>query len=279
MTSPGRYQPWPNLMSFSPMRRARTTGRRKSACCRRIQPIVALLEERTLLTSTLISLAVSAESWTYGQAEVFTATVTTDPPGGTTPTGGTVSFLDGSTTIGTAGLSNGTAVLSTTSLPVGSNAVTADYSGSGAFESSVTGPGAPTINTAVQMESVGAPLRSVATDPSGDIFIAVSDPFTRKVLMEKGGQLSVLAGDGNNTSADYTGPATAISFAEGPDGVAVYGGNAYIAADGVVYKVNVATDQMTTVVPNGPNPSPYLGALASPWTSTATSSSRVGATM
>jgi Bacterial Ig-like domain (group 3) len=261
MKSPGRYQPWPNLMSFSAVRRTRTRDRRERACCRRIQPIVALLEDRTLLTSTPISLAVSAESLTYGQAEVLTATVTTDPPGGPTPTGGTVSFMDGSATIGTAGLSNGTAFLSTTALPVGANVMTADYGGNGAFGSSVTGSGAPTINTAVQMESVGAPLRSVATDTSGDILVTVSDPFTRKVLMDKAGQLTLLAGDGTNTSIDYTGPATGVSFAEGPDGVAEYGGYAYIAASGVIYKVNVATDQMTTVVPNGPNPTPYLGAV------------------
>ncbi len=53
-----------------------------------MKPVLALLEERTLLTATLTSLAVSAASLVYGQREVLTAEVTTSPPGGTTPSGG-----------------------------------------------------------------------------------------------------------------------------------------------------------------------------------------------
>lgn len=255
-----RQQPWPNTMSRGLGCRAGSRGQRVCPPGRRIRPIVTPLEDRTVLTPTLITIAASASSLTYGQAEVFTATVTTDPPGGTTPTGGTVRFLDGSTTIGTAGLSNGTAILSTTALPVGSNAVSASYSGSGAFESSATGPGVPTITTAVQMESVRAPIRSIATDASDDVLIAVSDAFDEEVLINKGSQLTVFAGGGTNTSLDYTGPATGLSFYGGITGVAVYGGYAYIAADGAVYKVNIATDETTTVVPNGSDSSPNLNA-------------------
>jgi Bacterial Ig-like domain (group 3) len=262
MISPWQDQPRRNTKSNDAKRRRRTRDRRAGRSRRRIRPIVALLEDRTLLTPTLITLAVSSDSLTYGQAEVFTATVTSDPPGGTTPTGGTVTFLDGSATIGNEALSHGTAMLSTTALPVGQNVMTADYSGSGAFASSVTGSGVPTITTAVSMESVHAPIRSVAADSSGDIFVAASDPFIQEVLTVKGGQISVFVGGGTSTALDYSGPATGLDMYEGPEDVAVYGGNAYIVAEGDVYKVDIATDQMTTVVPTGANPSYDLNASA-----------------
>jgi len=79
-----------------------------------MRPLVALLEDRTLLTATLTRLRVSAASLVYGQKEVLTASVTTSPAGGGTPSGGAVSFYDGQTSIATVPLTGGTATLSTT---------------------------------------------------------------------------------------------------------------------------------------------------------------------
>ena len=77
----------------------RTGPRRGKTSRKRSEPIVTRLEERTLLTTpTITTLGISAPSLSYGQKEVFTATVTTDPPGAVTPAGGTVSFMEGSTT-------------------------------------------------------------------------------------------------------------------------------------------------------------------------------------
>src|SRR5437868_4998022 len=99
--------------SLSGSRRARGRGRRR----RRSTPAVTPLEDRRMLSlPTITTLLASSRSLTYGQGEVLTATVTTDPPGGPTPTGGTVSFLDGSNLLGATPLSNGTAAWSTTSL-------------------------------------------------------------------------------------------------------------------------------------------------------------------
>jgi hypothetical protein len=96
--------------------------------------MVALLENRTLLsTPTLTTVAISAGSLVYGQSEVLTATVTTSPPSCTTPTGGTVRFIDGSATLVTESLTNGKAVFTTTALQVGTHTLTAVYSGDAAF--------------------------------------------------------------------------------------------------------------------------------------------------
>ncbi|HZV06696.1 MAG TPA: Ig-like domain repeat protein [Gemmataceae bacterium] len=64
----------------------------------------------------------------YGQSVTFTATVSTNSPGAGTPSG-TVSFKDGSTTLGTGTLSGGVATFSTFALSVGNHSITAVYGG------------------------------------------------------------------------------------------------------------------------------------------------------
>jgi hypothetical protein len=84
-------------------------------------------------TSTWTSLASSASPALPGQAVTFTATV--GAMGGT-PTG-SVTFLDGSTVLGTASLNaNGKAVFSTSALSLGSQSITAIYGGDSTFASS-----------------------------------------------------------------------------------------------------------------------------------------------
>ena len=69
----------------------------------------------------------------FGQSVMFTATVTPVAPGGGTP-GGTVTFLDGGSSIGTGTVgAGGVATFSTTSLSVASHTITASYGGDGNF--------------------------------------------------------------------------------------------------------------------------------------------------
>jgi hypothetical protein len=90
------------------------------------------------LTATTTTLAASGTTITYGTAVTFTATVA--PSSGTgTPTG-TVEFDDGVPPLGKATVSSGSAVMSTTSLPVGANSVTAIYSGDSNFSTSTSTP-------------------------------------------------------------------------------------------------------------------------------------------
>jgi sugar lactone lactonase YvrE len=211
------------------------------------------------MTSTLTTLAVSSNALTLGQAEVFTATVTTNPPGGATPSGGTVTFFDGTATIGHTVLMHGMATMSTTTLPLGTNVIRAVYSGAGMFEGSSSGGGSgtPMISTAVIMENIFGPPTDVAEDNNGDFFVSVIFPFQTDVRMIKDGHYTVFAGGGSDSSPNYTGPATGMNMSQGPTGLAIYGGNVYIAADGAIYKVNIATDQATTVIPTGAS-SPYV---------------------
>jgi hypothetical protein len=92
---------------------------------RTIKPTLLVLEERQLLATTHISLAVSNPSMTYGQAEVLTAKVSS-PDG--TPVG-SVTFSDELGTVGTATVEDGVATLATTALPAGIHELTANFIG------------------------------------------------------------------------------------------------------------------------------------------------------
>jgi len=93
----------------------------------------------TTLTATTTALTSSVNPSKPGQAVTFTATVTAKPGFGKgTPTG-TVSFLDGATNIGKVPL-NGSAVatLTTSTLPLGTNNITATYRGDTKFSPSTS---------------------------------------------------------------------------------------------------------------------------------------------
>ncbi len=97
----------------------------------------------TDITATSMSLAASAPQPIYGRPVTITATITAVLPGSTTPTG-TVTFVDGYTTLGTGRLSTvdgvTTATLTTSSLGVGSNSITATYPGDANFLASASNP-------------------------------------------------------------------------------------------------------------------------------------------
>ena len=114
-----------------------------------------------------------------GAAVTFTATVTPAITGGTITTG-TVSFITGTTTLGTAPVqSNGEAVLTTTALPPGVDNVSTSYSGDTNYTASASpavteyvGTIAPTYTTAVTVStgaiSASQPVTLTATvTPSG----------------------------------------------------------------------------------------------------------------
>ena len=83
--------------------------------------------------STTTALVASVNPSVYGQMETFTATVAALAPGSGTPTG-TVSFMQGSTTLDTETLGASDSVTFTTSaLAVGSATITAVYSGDSNF--------------------------------------------------------------------------------------------------------------------------------------------------
>jgi len=95
--------------------------------------------------TTTTSLTSSPDPAYAGNPVTFTATVT---GAGVTPTG-TVTFNDGSTTLGTVNLGlNGEALLTTSTLAVGAHSITAVYNGDGNYTGSPSAAQSETINPA-----------------------------------------------------------------------------------------------------------------------------------
>ena len=94
--------------------------------------------------ATSASVTSSLNPSTYGQAVTFTVTVT--PSTGTAVPNGTVTFMDGTTTLGTKTLSSGKAAFATTSLAIGAHLITAVYGGGTNFNGSTSPVLTQTVN-------------------------------------------------------------------------------------------------------------------------------------
>ncbi len=90
----------------------------------------------TTLTTTSATITSSPNPSTSGQAVTFTATVSANV--GAPPNGETVSFMKGTTVLGTGTLSNGTATFTTSTLPVGTTSVKTEYSADAYFNKSMS---------------------------------------------------------------------------------------------------------------------------------------------
>jgi hypothetical protein len=102
---------------------------------------------------TTTSVAVSASPGVAGQMVTLTAVV--GGSDGSTPTG-TVTFIDGATTLGRATLNGDFASLSIATLAVGSHNVTAVYSGSAGYKTSTSLPVTVTVNKASTTTNVAS---------------------------------------------------------------------------------------------------------------------------
>jgi hypothetical protein len=101
-------------------------------------------------SSSTTSLSLSASSTPFGQPVTLTANVV-----GSNPTG-SVTFLDGSTSLGTATLNNlGTATLTTSALAVGSHSLTASYGGDTSNLSSTSSVVGETISVITSVSTSG----------------------------------------------------------------------------------------------------------------------------
>ena len=94
---------------------------------------------------------------TYGQLLTFTAVVKAAAPGNGTPTG-TVTFMDGSTSLDTATLSGGKATFATNFLGSGSHTITVVYNGDGNFVTSTSAPLNQTVTQASTTTKVTSSL-------------------------------------------------------------------------------------------------------------------------
>ena len=214
----------------------------------------------TQVTTTTTSLFAAPNPVITGQTLTLTATVLGTGNGSTTP-GGTVSFLSGSTPLGTAPLnSSGVATLTVTTLAIGTYSITAQYVGNANFLSS---------SSAAVSVTVSAQATTTATTTS---LTATPNPVTTGQTLTL---TATVRGSGSTT------PDGTVSFMNGstplgtaplnPSGVATltlttlgvgtynvtaqYAGNTnFLSSASAAVSVTVSSLATTTSLTASPNP-------------------------
>ncbi len=102
-------------------------------------PVIQVVQAAPVDGGTSTTLTSSANPSAVGSTVTFTAAVTSVAGTSTQPTG-TVTFLDGTTVLGTAALAGGKASLNVSTLQQGTHSITAKYGGSGTYTASTSAP-------------------------------------------------------------------------------------------------------------------------------------------
>jgi large repetitive protein len=216
-------------------------------------------------TTTHVSLSSSLNPSQFGQAVTFTASVT--PSSGTGTPSGNVQFLDGTTSLGSAALSGGSASFTTTSLAVGSHAVVAQYGGDGSFQASSASMG-QVVNRIASTLTLSVSPAQVSTGQSVTLTAKVG-PAPASGVPAATGQVTFSAGGNALGSAAISGGTASITTTSLAAGTvqlsASYGGDQNYAASKASATVTVLAGALkitTTSLPNGNANQPYTASVA-----------------
>ena len=190
----------------------------------------------TILSGTTTGLTASSTTVAQGTSVTLTATIAGASGSTGTPTG-TVTFLNGTTTLGSGSANaSGVATYTTTQLPVGSDNITAVYSGDSNFYTSTSHALTITVSTGPVLTSTTATLSASATSISA----GQSVTFTATIAPQSGtgtpaGTVNFLDGATTLGSGTLNGSGVATfstsSLAAGPHSItAAYQGNSSFAA-------------------------------------------------
>jgi hypothetical protein len=201
-------------------------------------------------------------STTWNQAVLFTANVAPVAPASAAPSTGTVRFAAGGVTItgcSAQTVTTGTATCSTSDLPVGVHAITAEYgAGTGyapstspeATQTVMPAPASLVLSADEDPAVSGQPITFTATasssagTPTGDVaFFVVRDDLTRRWLAT----VPLASGVATTTTSGLAVGRHAIQ--------AVYRGSATFAAETDTTEQSVRRSATTTTVTTTPDPS------------------------
>jgi hypothetical protein len=189
---------------------------------------------QTTSTSTTTTLTSSTNPSMYGSSITFTATVS---PSAAT---GMMTFYDGATSLGSVGLSGGTASLVTSTLSVGTHQVSAMYSGDSTYTSS-------TSNTVMQAVK-SSTTTSITGSPNPSTY-GQSVTFTAQV-----------------TDSSSLTPTGTVTFY---DGLTALGSSTLNGSGVATFSIStliVGTHSSITAVYGGS--ANFVGSTSSPWTQT-----------
>ncbi|MGB8541887.1 MAG: FG-GAP-like repeat-containing protein [Candidatus Acidiferrales bacterium] len=214
--------------------------------------VTLLLSKGATPKTTTTALTSSMNPSVFGQSITLTAAITSLPG---TPAG-TVSFMDGTTLLGTGTVSGGAATLVTSSLAPNSHSITAVYSGDSNFAAS-------TSSALIQTVNPGAATIGLGSSPNASVYLQAVT-FTATIAPASGAQASdiVTFQDGSTplgmaNVAGNTAALTVNTLSVGTHSItAVYSGNGNLAASSsnpVAQIVNKAAANST--VASSANPS------------------------
>jgi len=214
---------------------------------------------------TSVVLASAPNPSIYGQTVTLTAAVT---PAAAT---GTVQFLDGATSLGTAAIAGGSAVLTDPTLTAGTHSVTAVYGGSTNYATSTSAAIAQTVNKT-------APILALASSPNPSV---PGQAVTLTAIMNPAaatGTVQFLDGStslGTVTIAGGSATLTVPTLAVGSHPItAVYSGDAnYLTATAAATQT---VNQMATSVTLASSANPSAAGQPVMFTATLSSSSATG---
>lgn len=189
----------------------------------------------------------------FGQSVTFTATVTSQGPG--TPTG-TVTFMDGATSLGSFALVGNTATLKTNGLTAGTHTITATYGGDTTFSKSTS----TALSQVVTRATTTTTLTSSSNpSPYGQTVIFTSKvssavgppPDGETVTFNQG--MTVL---GAGTLSGGTATLSIATLGVGTDTItAVYGGDSNFGGNTSKVVKQLVTTTTTTTLTSSLNPS------------------------
>ena len=218
--------------------------------------------------STSVVLTSSASSVVPGQSLSLTANVISTSAGVANPSEGTVTFLDGSTVLGTAPVSAGQATLNSVAFSaLGNHTLTATYTDGAnlyAAGSTLAGPNSIINTVAGSFAYVGdggsatsAQLNTAAIqsaiDLQGNVYIADSAHNVIRRIDHQTGIISTIAGTGVPGYSGNGGPATSAQL-NGPLALALDSSDDLYVSDtnnSVVRKIDLNTGIISTVAGTG----------------------------
>jgi hypothetical protein len=232
--------------------------------------------EQVVNEATTTTLTTSGTPSALGQNVTFTATVTVPNGGGVVPDG-TVTFMNGATVLGTPQTlpANGIVTYATAALPLGTNPITAVYSGDATIY--VLGSTSAVVNQVVGTTSTVA-LTS-APNPSGYgtnvTFTATVTPGTTTTVaptgtvdfLDNGTQIGTGTLSGNPATATYQ--TASLTVGNHPITATYLGDTNFSGATSAV-DTQVVTATPTTIAVTA-NPNPGIAQVPEPITATVTS--------
>ena len=136
------------------------------------------LYDSSTLTATTTSLTPAPTPNPSVYQEPVTLTASVSSSGGTPANGESVTFMSGTSSLGTAELTSGTASMTTTTLPVGSNSITAVYGGDSTYAGSTSAAVSQTVNQASSSTTLKSSLNPSTSGQSVTLTANISGQFS-----------------------------------------------------------------------------------------------------